>query len=132
MQRMQLHLSGVCLPKLGSLQDRMYRQYLNKVSLKELEKSKFEVRLASFVASLLSGSSNLRREEVQNLNKAWSSYAKTLFNLDSEEETSEESRMQEYYQRFVKNAKLRLIKQNEGDWKLSGDSKSISDILNTL
>lgn len=112
MQRMKLHLSGVKVPKLGSLQDKVYRQYLTKESQLEVEKTKFAMLQA--MTSPTFDDAGKARDWHAKIKKAWANYLSLEFNVDIPEHTEKELQMMEYYENVVKHLKPKLEKSQKG------------------
>jgi hypothetical protein len=103
-------LSGVKLPKLGSLQDRIIRAHVTRESEKEVKKTQM---LAMLVANSVDFGSqqaaNTYEGKVKNL---WNRYIALEYGLELAPEKEKEVQMLEFYQGFVKN--LRPVLHNEG------------------
>lgn len=112
MQRMKLHLSGVKVPKLGSLQDKVYRQYMTKESQLEVEKMKL-VMLGTLTSPTFDDP-NKARDWHGKIKKNWSSYLAMQFNVEVPEHTEKEIQMLEYYENVVKHLKPKLVKDKKG------------------
>lgn len=104
MQRMKLHTSGVKPSKLGSIQDRITRQYMLKETELEVSRSQFTMMMA-----LTNPQFNDERGSkwAGNIKKCWKEYLSLLFNLEVQEETDEEKVLKEYYDQVV--SKLRPV-----------------------
>jgi hypothetical protein len=110
----------------------MYRQYLTRTIDKEIERSKFEVKKASFLGSLFSGDASLKRETIQELNHSLSSYIRSLYFLEPDSDKSEERALAEYYERYIKNAKFSVAKDEDGSLKLNGSDQAFQAVTSIL
>jgi hypothetical protein len=103
---MKLFLTGIKLPKLGSLQDRIIRQHMTSESQKETKKVQFLALLAINSVSTADVSSTTEWEKkVKNL---WTSYLGLEYGVEIPEDNDKEIEMMEYYQSTVKNLKAQL------------------------
>jgi hypothetical protein len=112
MQRMKLHLSGVKVPKLGSLQDRVYREYLTKDNQLEAEKMKMIMMMTMTTPSF--NDSAKARDWHDKVKGIWSNFLALQFNVEIPEHTEKEIQMLEYYETVVKHLRPRLEKTKEG------------------
>src|SRR5579859_6380867 len=108
MQRMKLHLSGVKVPKLGSLHDRLYREYLTKEN--ELEAEKMKIVMLNTLTNPTIEDPGKAREWSSTIKKHWARYLSLQFNTDIPEHTEKEIQMMEYYENVVKHLKPKLEK----------------------
>ncbi|MCU1496042.1 MAG: hypothetical protein JWO62_3806 [Acidimicrobiaceae bacterium] len=115
---MKLHLSGVKLPKLGTIQDRVYRDYMVKEA--HLEAKKGEMMMLMALTNPSIEDPNKRREWADTIKGLWTRYLSLLMNVEIPESTEKEIQMMEYYQTVVKPAKLRLFKDKDGNLNVSG------------
>lgn len=90
---MELFVSGVAVPKLGSIQDVMARQYLTKRSKKEVALNSLMAHMASEIPT--SPSPEWRRS-ISNL---WNNYVNMAYFLEDELEIRERD-MQEEFERW--------------------------------
>lgn len=112
MQRMKLHLSGVKVPKLDSLRDKVYRQYLTKESQLEAEKMKF-VMMATMTTPVFDDAGKAR-EWSEKVRKTWSTFLSLQYGLEVSEHNEKEIQMLEYYESVVKHLKPTLEKTTKG------------------
>jgi len=112
MQRMKLHLSGVKVPKLGSLHDRLYREYLTKEN--ELEAEKMKIVMLNTLTNPTIEDPGKAREWSSTIKKHWARYLSLQFNTDIPEHTEKEIQMMEYYENVVKHLKPKLEKSAKG------------------
>lgn len=121
MQRMKLHLSGVKVPKLGSLHDRIYREYLIKEA--QLEAKKAEMLMLMVLTNPSIEDPNKRRDWVKSVQEIWTKYLSLLLNVEIPEHTQKELEMMDYYQNVVKPAKLNIFKDKTGKLTVTGVSQ---------
>lgn len=100
------------LPKLGSLQDRVYREYMTKESQLEVEKMKLTMLIA--ITNPNTSDPNKAREWSATVKKHWSSYLSAQFSAELPEHTEKEVEMMEYYENVVKHLKPKLEKSGKG------------------
>jgi hypothetical protein len=118
MQRMKLHLSGVKLPKLGTIQDRVYRDYMVKEA--HLEAKKTEMIMLMALTNPDIEDPNKRREWSDTVKSLWTKYLSLLLNVEIPEATEQEMQMMEYYQTVVRKAKLTMYKDKNGKLRVDG------------
>jgi hypothetical protein len=112
MQRMKLHLSGVKVPKLNSLHDRVYREYLTKENQLEAEKMKLVMLCAATTPTFTDVAK--AREWSDRVRKIWSTLLALQFNVEIPEHTEKEMEMMEHYEKVVKHLKPILEKTKAG------------------
>lgn len=118
MQRMKLHMSGMKVPKLGSVQDMVYRQYLSKESQKETKKTQLLALLVT--NSVMFGDQNSDREWASKVRKIWNAYIGLEYGVDLPENTEKEMQMIEYYESTIKHLRPKLIRGKDGKPIVSG------------
>ena len=106
---MRLHVTGFKLPKLGTVQDRVIRQFLTKESEREIKKTQLLAIIA--VQSLPA--------EDDRVKKLWKEYLALEYGLEIPEHSDQEMQMMEYYQKVVKHLKPQLSRKN-GQLTVSG------------
>ncbi len=107
---MKLHVSGVKVPKLGSIQDRVMRDFLTKQANKEIYKTKLLAQLA------ISNSKN--KEASDEVMETWNNYV----NLEAFLEDQSKQRvmdMQEEYA-YWKTTKPKLRRTEKGGVEVVG------------
>jgi hypothetical protein len=115
---MKLYTSGVKLPKLGSPQDRVLRNYLLKESQKEVAKTQL---LAMMVANVVQFSDNgAARDWNDRVKKIWNGYLGLEYGLEIPEHTDQEVKMIEHYSKKVKHLKPKLTKGDKGQFIVTG------------
>lgn len=112
MQRMKLHLSGVKVPKLGSLHDRIYREYMTKESQLEAEKMKLVMMTTMMTPTF--DDAGRAREWSEKIKTIWSSYLALQYCVEIPEKNEREMEMLEYYSTVVKHLKPTIEKTKEG------------------
>lgn len=117
MQRMKLHLSGIEVPKLGSLKDRVYRDYLTKENQLEAEKAKLLMLVALTNPTI--SDPNKARDWSGKVKKIWADYLALQFNTDMPVKNEKEAQMAEYYENVVKHLKPVIEKSSSG-YKVQG------------
>lgn len=103
MQRMKLLVSGVDVPRLGTIHDKIYRKYLTKDAELEAKRSEFTMLTALGNPSI---DPSKRNDWIKSVSKSWTHYLGKLFTVDIPEQTPEEEQLLEYYQRVVSKVKM--------------------------
>ena len=104
---MRLYLSGVKVPKLGTLQDRVIRAHMITESQKESKKTQL---LALLVAnSIPFDDQNAAENWNTKIKRLWNSYLSLEYGLELPEHTEKEMAMMEYYQNHIKGLKAQLV-----------------------
>jgi hypothetical protein len=117
-QRMKIHMSGMKVPKLGSSQDIVYRQYLTKESHKEAKKNQL---LALLVTNSISFDSSQEYQKwAERVKKVWTSYLGLEYGMEIPEHDEKETEMMNYYANRVKNLKAKLTVTKDGKPVVSG------------
>lgn len=103
---MRLHLSGVKLPRLGSLKDRIMRAHLTRESEKETKKTQL-------LALLVTNSVDFDNQQSASvwegkIKSLWNRYLALEYGIELSVEKEKELEMLEYYQEFVKNLRPKL------------------------
>lgn len=103
---MRMYMSGIQPPKLGSRRDRVMQAAMVKESEREVKKNS----LLAFMAMNTVSARNTgdAQKQFDKITKAWSNYLELEFGMKIPEHTEKEVKMVEFYQRFVKNAKLKV------------------------
>jgi len=103
---MRLYTSGVKVPKLGSLQDRVIRQHFNSEAEKETKKVQL---LALLAANSVQYSDKEASTKWENKVRAiWNKYLELEYGIEIPEHTENEIKMMEYYNNSIKNLKAKL------------------------
>jgi hypothetical protein len=106
---MRLHITGFKLSKLGSIQDRVIRDFMTKESEKESKKVQINAILA--IQSL--------PEDDDRVKKLWREYLGLEYGIEIPENSDKEIEMMDYYQKVVKNLKPELS-MKDGKLMVSG------------
>lgn len=103
---MRLHLSGVTVPRLGSVQDRVIRQFMSKESEKEVKKTNL---LALLVVNSGNAStpSDLEKWE-EKVKNVFTDYMELELGYKLPETNKKEMEMLDYYTKHVKNLRPTL------------------------
>lgn len=118
MQRMKLHTTGVKLNKLGSIQDRVFRNYLIKEAQLDASRTEFLMLLALTTPTI---AQEKRGDWAKSIEKSWKGYLSGLFNYDLPETTPEEEQLKEYYERVVSKLSPTIRKDRKsGKLEVSG------------
>lgn len=118
MQRMRLYTSGVAVPKLFSLHDRVIRQYLTKEE--ELEAKKQEMLMLLTLTAPDIADNGKRREWAAVVKNSWTQLLGLIFHIRVDEFSDKEKEMLDYYEKYMKNSKLALSKDKKGRLQVSG------------
>lgn len=110
MQRMKLHTSGVTLNKLGSIQDRVIRNYMVKEAQLEAKEAEFMMILALTTPSV---APEKRGEWSKSIQKNWKDYLSLKFNIEVPETTPEEELLKDYYDKVVSKLKPTIRKDRK-------------------
>jgi hypothetical protein len=106
---MRLYTSGVKPPKLGTVQDKVIRQFMTSESDKETKKVQILALLA--VQTLPA--------EDDRVKKIWKSYLGLEYGIEIPEHTDHEKKMMDYYDRVVKKLKPSMF-MKQGKLIVSG------------
>lgn len=101
---MKLYVSGVKPHKLGSIQDRVVRDYMFKEAELEASRTEFTM-LTSLSAADIQDPTN-REKWSKTVSKSWRKYLTNLFNIDMPEADEKEELLKDYYEKVVSKAKL--------------------------
>jgi hypothetical protein len=94
MQRMKLHLSGFKLSSLGSLHDRVIREYMSKESQLELARRKLEM-LRTVHAPNITDAGKFR-EWSGVVKDVWNKIIELEFHVDLPDHSEEDSKLLDY------------------------------------
>jgi hypothetical protein len=103
-------VSGVKVPKLGSLEDRILRQFLIKESEKEAKKTYMLAMIAA--NSIQFTDQQAATEWEQKVKKIYNQYLGLEYGIEIPEHDERELQLLEYYQNTVKKLRPKLV--NEG------------------
>lgn len=115
---MELHLSGVKVPRLGSLHDRIYREYLTKRAVKKVNQTKVVAQAAIAVANM----SKTPKETVEAIVHAFSDYVNMELYLENVRTETEQMMRDEY--EYWKKSRPKV--------NISKDGKSLSLSMSSL
>jgi hypothetical protein len=118
MQRVKMHMSGIAVPKLGSYQDKVFREYLTKDSEKETKKTQLLALLVSNSVTFHEEAAG--REWSARVRKIWNEYVGLEYGVEIPEQSNKEMLMMDYYQKTVKKMKPRLSSSKNGGLTVSG------------
>jgi hypothetical protein len=104
---MKLYVSGVELPKLFSLRDRVLRQFLLREAELEVKKQSFSV-----MQILMSGVSSRNQEEA--VKRSWREYLGLMYGVEVPKLTQQEEAMKTYYENVVSKMRPKMWKSNKG------------------
>ena len=113
---MDMHLSGLTVPKLGSLQDRTIRSYMTKKVGREIAATK----LLAQVASAAGGGDKKWERAVANI---WNDYLRATYYLEAEQENLEQDMLAEY-KKFA-HIRPTLVIEKDGTMAVKGVPKSV-------
>ena len=108
---MELYVSGVKVPKLGSLQDRILRNYLTKRASREVGKNK----LLAQIATAVGGES---KEWSSAISRIWSDYVNMEFFLEGADD-EREADMKNQFEYWTK-VKPVIVKDKDGKLSVKG------------
>jgi hypothetical protein len=109
---MKLHLSGVKVPKLGSLHDRVYREYMTRES--QLEAEKMKLVMMQTITNPSFDDSGRARQWTENVKKVWTNYLSLQYGLEISEHNEKELHMLDYYSGVIKHLKPTYQKTAKG------------------
>lgn len=113
MHRFKLHLRGVKVPKLGSLQDRVYREIVMHENQLEAKKMQFLMLLT--VTNPAIGDDSKRREWTGSVQAIWKEYVGLLMNVEIPAVSAEDEKMMQYYSEVVKKLKPKAVAKKGKD-----------------
>jgi hypothetical protein len=103
---MRLYTQGVKLPKLGTIQDRMLRQFLVKES--ELEAKRVEFQMLTLLTNPTAPDEESARKWRRKVTDIWRGYVSRLFVVDIPSEDQDEEKLKTFYLENVKNREIQL------------------------
>lgn len=119
MQRMRLHVQGIKLPPLGSVQDKVLRDFAMREAGLEAKRAEFQM-LTLLTNPSISDEAKWKewRGTVKNI---WQQYVGLLYNVDTPETGNKDKQLIDYYNLVVKPSKLQMYKDSKtGSLKLIG------------
>lgn len=108
---MELFVSGVKVPRLGSYADRMAREYLIKRASKE-------VYLNKIIAQIAQNTAGTSKEISQAVTNSWNEYVNHAFFLEDKKQQRENDMQDEY--KFWKKIKPKLKISKTGALSVTG------------
>jgi len=112
---MDMLLSGIQVPKLGSVQDRTLRAFMTKKIGREVA----QVKLLAQIASASGGSD---KSWVRTISSIWKDYLRSSYHLEAEHENLENDMLEEY-KKFA-HIRPKLVIEKDGTLKVKGIPKS--------
>lgn len=112
-----MYLAGIKVPKLGSLQDRVFRDYMTKKVSREVS----EVRLLAQIAVAQGGSDKYWAKTISDI---WRDYVNGSYYLEAEKKTVEVDMISEYNK--FRHLRPVLEVRKDGVLTVKGIPKSIS------
>lgn len=118
---MRLYFQGIPVPKLGSSQDRVLRDFLVRQDGLEVKRQK--MAMLQLLTNPQIQDSGKARQWVESVNDMWKEYLYDLYNVETSEVTKEEDDMKAYYDRVVSKFRPVLTKTEDGKLKVTGIDK---------
>lgn len=116
---MRLHSQGVKLPPLGSVQDKVFRQFAVKEA--ELEAKRTEFQMLMLLTNPQIADDSRWREWRGTVGDVWKQYVGMLFNMEVPKQSDKDKELIDYYNKVVKTSELKMYKdRNTGALKLLG------------
>ena len=111
MQRMELHLQGVKLPRLGSVQDRVDRQFMDKQTQRQVYRDRLGM-LATLTSPQISDQNkwSLWKKDISEI---WNQYLGLSFHVDIPTEEDQDKKLLEFYEKVVKPASIKMHKDRK-------------------
>lgn len=106
---------------MNSLQDRVYRKYLNNELKIEVEKAKLQ--FLSGISPLLTGEfTEAKKAHLKSLQETMEKYVANMLHMDSLPDSSseQEEKMRRLYEEVVSKAKLTIKQTKAGKLEVSG------------
>ena len=108
-------LSGIPVPKLGSIQDRTIRAFMHKKGGQEIAKTKLLAQIA-----ISSGGSD--KSWARNISNIWGDYLRATYYLEAEREELQQDLTEQYKQ--FSHLRPKLVIAKGGGLALKGIPKS--------
>jgi hypothetical protein len=111
MQRMRLHTSGVKVPKLGSLHDRLFRNFLIKEAGVEISRARFSMLQAMVTPELKSESA--KSSWIDEIKGSWDTYLARVLLYDIPKESPKERALRDYYDKVISKVRPVVTKNKK-------------------
>lgn len=119
MQRMRLHTAGVKVPKLGTMHDRVLRNYLTKESALEISKMRFTMLQTMVTPDLKS--EQAKTAWLDEVKQSWDSYLSALLLYELPKEAPKDKLLREYYENVIAKIKPVITKDKKtGNLSVTG------------
>lgn len=115
---MKLHLSGVKLPKLGTLQDRVYRDYLTRETRASLNRDEFLMMTALTNPKIEDPAK--QRQWLSSIKEMWTRYVSASFGIEFTQKDAQDLKLREFYEDRVKPAQLKMARGRDGNVFVEG------------
>lgn len=116
---MRLYTQGVKLPKLGTIQDRVLRQF--SVQEAELEAKRLEFQMLTLLTNPSIPDQEDRRAWRKRVTDIWRDYIAKLFVVDLPTEDDADNKLKEFYLSKVKNSQVQMFRDEAtGELKATG------------
>jgi adenine-specific DNA methylase len=122
---MKLYVSGVPVPKLGSIHDRITGQYLTKEAQKESKKILLSALLTA--NTIVGQDADAISKYEKKIQRIYNQYLELEFGIEIPEQTEKETQMLEYYTKVVKSMKPMLSRGKDGSLHVSGLEKLVAN-----
>jgi len=96
---MRLHTSGVKVPRLGTVQDRVLRNYLTKEAGLEISRTKFTMLQAMMTPEFKSDSA--KTTWMDEIKDTWDTYLSRLLLYDIPKEAPKDKILKDYYANVI-------------------------------
>lgn len=106
---MRLHVQGVKLPKLGTVQDRVFRQF--SIQEAELEAKRLEFQMLTLLTNPSISDPDARKDWRKRVTDIWRDYISKLFVVDLPSEDDADNKLKEFYLNKVKNSKVQMFRE---------------------
>lgn len=113
-----MYVKGVKLPRLGSAQDRVLRDFMTREAELDAERQKLQM------LNTLSNPTFTDRTKAESwereIQRTWSSYLHKLFNVELSEESQKDIEMLEFYTKVVKHMRPKIKRTKSGQLVVEG------------
>jgi hypothetical protein len=111
-----MHLSGIKVPKLGSVQDRTFRAFMQK-------KVGQETSVTKLLAQIAVAEGNGDKSWVRSITTTFNDYLRSMYYLEAEHEDLEQDMLQQYNK--FKHIRPKLVIEKDGKIVVRGVPKSV-------